>query len=93
MNITHLEHVVYALLMQLAIAWPTRNWWAGAAFASAFFIGREHAQREYAIGNPSTLMPWEGFDLWRWSLDALLDALLPIVVVVALAWFAGQRKR
>ena len=90
-NITHLEHVIYAVLMQLAIAIPTRNWWAGAAFASAFFIGREHAQREYAIGNPSTLMPWEGFDLWRWPSDPLLDLLLPIVAVVLLAYAMSRR--
>jgi len=90
MNITHLEHVVYALMMLAAIGLLARNWWAGAAFGAAFFIGREHAQREFEIGNPSTLEPWEGFDLWNWSLDALLDMILPIAVLLVAAWLIDR---
>jgi len=85
MNKTNFQHVAYALAMQIIIGLLTDNYWTGAAFGAAFFIGREHAQREFEIGNPSTLKPWEGFDVWRWSLDAKLDALLPIIAVVALA--------
>lgn len=85
MNITHLEHIIYALLIQIAIGWPTGNCWIGAAAAIAFFVGREHSQREFAIGNPSKMKPWEGFDIWRWSTDAQLDLILPAVAVVALA--------
>lgn len=85
MNFTHLEHIVYAIVIQLAIGLPTANYWIGAAAGIAFFVGREHAQREYQIGNPSTLKPWEGFDIWRWSLDAQLDLILPAVAVIALA--------
>ena len=85
MNRTNFEHAAYALIIQLIIGLLTNNWWAGAAAGMAFFIGREHAQREYQIGNPSTLKPWQGFDLWRWSKDALLDLLLPVVAVTALA--------
>ena len=85
MNRTNLEHAVYALAMQIVIGLLTQNWWAGAAFGAAFFIGREHAQREYKIGDPSTLKGYEAFDLWRWSKDALLDLLLPVVAVTALA--------
>ena len=85
MNRTNFEHAVYALAMQIVIGLLTQNWWAGAAFGSAFFIGREHAQREYQIGNPSKLKPWQGFDIWRWSLDAQLDAAFPIIATTALA--------
>lgn len=90
MNITHLEHIVYALLIQLAIGFPTRNYWIGAAAAIAFFVGREHAQREFEIGNPSTLKPWEGFDIWSWSLDAQLDLIGPVVATVVAALFIGH---
>ena len=85
MNRTNLEHAVYALAMQIVIGLLTQNWWAGAAAGMAFFIGREHAQREYQIGNPSKLKPWQGFDIWRWSLDSKLDALFPIIATTALA--------
>ena len=88
---THLEHMLYALAMLAAIGWPTKNWWAGAAFASAFFIGREHAQREYKIGDPSQLAAWEGFDIWRWSLDAQLDLLVPVLVVLIAAYILSRR--
>ncbi|HLU00785.1 MAG TPA: hypothetical protein VKZ70_13715 [Burkholderiaceae bacterium] len=86
MNITHFEHAVYALLIQLFIAWLTKNYWIGAAAAIGFFVGREHAQREYKLGDPSHLQPWEGFDIWRWSTDAQLDLLVPCAAVLALAW-------
>lgn len=85
MNRSHIEHIVFALLMQTGIGLATANWWIGAAFGAAFFIGREHAQREYKIGDPAELRGYEAFDLWRWSKDALLDLLLPAVAVTALA--------
>ena len=85
MNRTNFEHAAYALIIQLIIGLLTQNWWAGAAAGMAFFIGREHAQREYQIGNPSKLKPWQGFDIWRWSLDSKLDALFPIIATTALA--------
>lgn len=85
MNRTNFEHAVYALIIQAVIGLLTNNWWAGAAAGMAFFIGREHAQREYQIGNPSKLKPWEGFDIHRWSLDSQLDALFPIIATTALA--------
>lgn len=81
MNRTNFEHALFALLMLAVIGWPTGNWWAGAAFGSAFFLGREHAQREYHLGDPSKLPPWAGFDIWNWSLDAKLDLIVPVIVV------------
>lgn len=85
MNRTNFEHAVYALIIQLIIGLLTNNWWAGMAAGSALFIGREHAQREFEISKPHLLKPWEGFDVWRWSLDAKLDALFPIIATTALA--------
>ena len=99
MNITHLEHAIYALLIQgvfVLIFW--RHTFAtgtaiGAAFAAGFFISREHAQREYKIGDPSRLMPWEAFDVWNWSTDAQLDMVVPVVVVIAVAMVARRAGR
>lgn len=87
MNKSHFEHILYALAMQIPIGLITGDYWAGAAAGIAFFIGREHAQREYQIGNPSRLKPWQGFDIWRWSTDAKLDLLFPILATVAVAFW------
>lgn len=89
MNRTNFEHIAYAILMQIVIVLITGSWVIGAAFASAFFLGREHAQREYHIGDPSKLKPWEAFDVWRWTVDARLDLVCPVISVVALAWLSS----
>lgn len=61
MNRTHLEHAVFALLIQLPfgiggmlLAWhvglpglAVAGWLVGAALAAGVFLGREHAQAEY----------------------------------------------
>ncbi|WP_353150688.1 hypothetical protein [Pollutimonas bauzanensis] len=93
MNISNFEHVFYALLIQVIVWLPTRNWWAGAMLAVGLFIGREHAQRELNIGGASKLSPWEAFDVWNWSVDAQLDLFLPIAAVVLLAWIVGYLSR
>jgi hypothetical protein len=85
MNRTNFEHAFYAVLMQAAIGLLTGDWLAGACFGAAFFLGREHAQREYQIGDPSNLPPWAAFDFWRWSLDSKLDLLFPVVAVCVVA--------
>lgn len=83
MNITHLEHVVFALLMQAAFG-LFGGWWIGAAWSAAFFISREHAQRESELARDvNVLTPWQGF--FGWSKDALLDALLPTIAVIVTA--------
>jgi hypothetical protein len=85
MNRTHFEHAGYALLMMLPIGLLTGNWWAGAAFGAAFFLGREHAQAQikYKLGD------FAAFDVRKWSTDAKLDLLFPVVAVVAVAMIAG----
>jgi hypothetical protein len=56
--------------------------------AMGIFIGREHAQREYKLGDPSLLVGYEALDLWRWEMDALLDLLLPVVGVWGVVYFS-----
>ena len=84
MNHTNWEHAGFALLMQIAIALPTGNWWAGAAFGIAFFLGREHAQFQHKLGY--TLKDaFKAFDMRKWCLDAKLDFLFPLTACVLLA--------
>ena len=93
MNQTNFEHAGFALMMQSVFLLlgvfvfheVTVLAWVGATFASAFFLGREHAQREYKLGDPSKLMGHEAFDIWRWKLDAQLDLLFPVLATVVVA--------
>jgi len=82
LNKTHLEHAAYALAYQIPVALLTGTWWWAGAIPVAFFIAREHAQREYQItgGGPvNGLKPWQGFT--GWTLDAKLDVIAPAVAV------------
>jgi hypothetical protein len=80
------EHSAYALLFMAIIGLLTGNWFAGACFGSAFFLGREHAQAEYRViqayyEGKRTNMPWYGgFESKAWSLKSVLDFGLPIIV-------------
>lgn len=93
MNRSNIEHVLYALAMQAAIALATGDWWLGAAFAAGFFCGREHAQAEERYisrcGVPRDCTPrapeFAAFNPSLWTADALLDFVLPSVVVLAVA--------
>lgn len=93
MNTSHFEHTIIALVMQAILGLLTDNWWIGAAFGAAFFIGREHAQAEerYIEANGGSryhtpVAPeWAVFNLRWWDRDALLDWITPTVAVVAVA--------
>jgi hypothetical protein len=80
----NLEHSAYALLFMAIIGLLTGNWFAGACFGSAFFVGREHAQAEYRViehfyEGKRANMPWYGgFEPRGWDRKSLMDFLLPI---------------
>lgn len=87
MNQTNFEHAGYALLMQTVISLITSNWWIGAAFGAAFFIGREHAQAEAKVRKDGWAKHpyFECFAPRYWSLDAVLDFVVPALAVVTTA--------
>ena len=87
-NRTNVEHLVIALVLQAMIAAATGDWLVGAVFSSGIFLGREHAQREYHIGDPSTLVGYEALDFWRWSRDNLMDLLLPVAGVTLMVFLS-----
>lgn len=91
MNRTHLEHTICALLMQAAIGLISGNWLAGACFGAAFFIGREHAQAEAKVRKEgwAKYPEFECFAPRYWSLDAVLDFVIP-AVAVALVFVAME---
>jgi len=83
-----LVHAAFALAAQLMVGLLTGNWWAGAALGIGWFWSREHAQRQYKLAagiSIKRLAPWEGMDVALWSRDAILDATVPTVVVLAVA--------
>ena len=77
MNKTHIEHLVIALVLQALVWLVTGSPWYGFVFVSGLFLGREHAQFEYKIGDPSKLKGYEALAFWKWSLDAKLDLIVP----------------
>jgi hypothetical protein len=58
----------------------------GQVAAVSFFFGREHAQREYKIGDPSKLAGYEALDFRNWSKDALFDLLMPLAATSVATW-------
>jgi len=92
------EHALVALLLQVAIGLMTRQWWAGAALACGYFLGRELAQAEYRwieqFGHGLRAnMPWWGaFDLRVWpKADQWADWIGPVAATCALAKVMGRR--
>jgi hypothetical protein len=78
MNRTNFEHAFFAALMQIVIGLVFGNWFAGACFGIAFFLGREHAQYQHKLGYTLS-KTFQAFAFWKWSLDAKLDLLFPII--------------
>ena len=84
-----LEHSAYALLFMTIIGLLTGNWFAGACFGSAFFLGREHAQAENRViehfyKGKRANMPWNGgFEPRGWDLKSVLDFVLPIAATAS----------
>lgn len=92
MNLTPFYHALLVLAMQTIIGLLSGDWWAGAAFGAAFFLGREVTQSEYhwiakyGNGKRANMPWWGGLDPRAWTLDGVLDCALPAVAVVAVAW-------
>lgn len=85
MNKSHIEHLVAALIAQAIIWLATGSLWFGFVFVSGLFLGREHAQFEYKIGDPSKLKWFEALAFWKWSLDAKLDLIIPVGATLLVA--------
>lgn len=83
MNRTNFEHAVFAAAMQLFIGFLTGNWFAGACFGIAFFLGREHAQFQHKLGY-TLEKTFLAFDMRKWSLDAKLDLLFPTITCLVI---------
>ena len=83
--IVNFIHVAIAIAVQLVIGLVTGDWFAGACFGSAFYIGREITQAEYRVieqfyDGKRANMPWYGgFEPRAWELKSLLDWILPTV--------------
>ncbi|MGO2007821.1 MULTISPECIES: hypothetical protein [Halomonadaceae] len=91
MNITHLEHVFIALLIQMALL-PFANARVTGTIAVALLLGREIAQHEYRLavqrgwewGQTLPVGIFEG--VWRgWTLDSVLDVILPALACTVAA--------
>ena len=97
-RVNYLEHLVAALVIQAAVGLLTRNWWAGAALASAYFIGREMAQAEYrwieqfGQGRRANMPWWGPFDPRVWQTkDQFVDWLAPVLGTCLLAFLVTRK--
>ena len=91
MNQTNFEHAGYAALMQLVIGLITDDWFAGACFGIAFFVGREHAQNQDKLGY-TFKTTFQAFDVRKWSLDSQLDLLFPVITCLTILLIAYLLK-
>lgn len=91
MNITNFQHAAYAVLMMVPFVLAGFAW-TGAAWSIAWFICREHTQRQtdirietgVAIAQQNPLKGFRG-----WSLDAKLDAAFPALACIVVAAIFG----
>jgi hypothetical protein len=96
----YFEHAIIALIIQVIVGLATRNWWAGAAIASGYFLGREIAQAEYrwieqfGDGLRANLPWWGALDPRAWARsDQVADWLGPLVINVTVAIAAQIRGK
>ena len=94
-----IEHIVPALLIQLAITLLLRSLPAGAAVACVWAVSREITQAEYRWieqfgGGRRADMPWwGGLDHRVWlKLDPWLDWIVPSLLAIAIAAIAARRR-
>ena len=92
-----LGHILLAIALQFGVFLVLRNWWAGAAVASAWAISREITQAEYrwietyGSGLRANMPWWGGVDpkVWAYA-DPWLDWIVPLVTVVVIALLARR---
>ena len=94
-----LAHILLALLIQFPVARLTRNWYSGAAAASAWAISRELTQAEYrwieAFGQGLRAnMPWWGaLDPRVWQrADPWLDWIVPVATAFLVAVVLSRKS-
>jgi ATP:corrinoid adenosyltransferase len=94
------EHALIAAAIQTVVGLLTRQWCAGGALASCYFIGREVAQAEYRWieafgGGLRANMPWHAmFDPRVWQTpDQTADWLGPVVLTTAISLSVHAAKR
>lgn len=80
MVLTALSHALISVSVSL-VAWFFGDISIGIAIALSFYVGREVAQHER---NTRGTDPLRGFYVWKWSLDAKLDLLFPVIACFAL---------
>lgn len=94
LNVTNFEHAIFAMLLQVALSFVMDVAAAGAV-AVAVFFGREYAQVEYSIraqtGRSLTaMMPWHVLKPRLWSVDAVMDVMLPAIGCATIAIMLGD---
>ena len=94
-----IQHILLAIVTQIAVAMALRSWAAGGAVASAWAISREITQAEYrwieqfGSGLRANMPWWGGFDPAVWHrIDPWLDWFLPTLAVVAVAYAMHLRS-
>ena len=84
MNLTNLQHALYGILMLLPFA-VIGSPEIGLAWSIAWFVSREHTQRQTDIKITEGIAiaaqnPLKGFR--GWALDSKLDALFPTAICI-----------
>lgn len=102
MNSTNFEHLVESaaamnilnVILYFTVGLDYKTLLVSAIAPIAFFLGREHSQYEFklieerGLRSVNDLNPLAGFKFWKWTTDARLDLLFPILGNVSfyLAW-------
>lgn len=90
MDWTPLIHALVAVAAQVLVGLLTGNWWLGGALACCWWIAREHTQAEYrwierfASGVRARMPWWGGFDPRVWTMDSVVDWLVPALACALL---------
>ncbi len=91
-----MNHILIAVVLQLAVGLTLGQWWLGAALGPLFFAGREIAQAEYrwietyGQGKRDNMPVLGGFDRRVWRGKSLRDVFFPVLIVLLVAWAMGQ---